>query len=89
MLENKLVEHCSPTLAGLKTANMFNYRFSSIGMLSRELEDANEKLNGKCVYVDILWFNGHRVLLYVYRKKTSGTGFFKTGSDEISPKIWI
>ena len=36
MLENKLIEHCSPTLAGLKTANMFNYRFSSIGMLSRE-----------------------------------------------------
>lgn len=57
MLENKLIEHCSPALAGLKTANMFNYRFTSIDMLSRELEGANEKLNEKGVYVDILRIN--------------------------------
>ena len=49
MLENKLVEHCSPALAGLKTANMFNYRFSSIDMLFAELQDVNQKLNGKGV----------------------------------------
>lgn len=27
MLEKCIIEHCAPTLAGLKTANMFNYKF--------------------------------------------------------------
>ena len=33
MLETMLIEHCSPALAGLKTANMFNYKFSSVDIL--------------------------------------------------------
>ena len=41
MLENKLIEHCAPALAGLKTANMFNYKFSSIDMFFWELQDVN------------------------------------------------
>ena len=86
MLENKLIEHCSPALAGLKTANMFNYRFTSIDMLSRELEDANEKLNEKGVYVDILRINEYRVLLYVYRKKRLEQDLLKPGVMEFLRK---
>lgn len=29
MLEKYLVEHCAPTLASLKTANLFNYSFDN------------------------------------------------------------
>lgn len=86
MLENKLIEHCSPALAGLKTANMFNYRFTSIDMLSREIEDANEKLNEKGVYVDILRINEYRVLLYVYRKKRLEQDLLKPGVMEFLRK---
>ena len=28
-MENYLIEHCSPTLASLKTANLFNYMYDS------------------------------------------------------------
>ena len=28
MLEKQLIEHCSPTLASLKTANLFTYRYA-------------------------------------------------------------
>ena len=27
MLERKVIEFCAPTLAGLKTAGLFNYKF--------------------------------------------------------------
>ena len=28
-LETQLVRECAPTLAGIKTANLFNYKYSS------------------------------------------------------------
>ena len=54
MLEQKMIEHCSPTLAGLKTANIFNYRFSSIDILLEEIQAENQKLNRKGVFIEIL-----------------------------------
>jgi predicted Zn-ribbon and HTH transcriptional regulator len=70
MLELKLIEHCAPTLAGLKSANLFNYEFSSIDTLMEELQQVNQKLNGKGVYIEILKTNPARcrAMLYVYRK---------------------
>ena len=82
MLENKLNEHCAPALAGLKTANMINYKFSSIDMLFWELQDVNEKLNGKGVYIDILRAKEDRVLLYVYRKERLERDLLKPGIPE-------
>ncbi|CVI64967.1 hypothetical protein NDGK_00036 [Clostridiales bacterium CHKCI001] len=69
MLELKMIEHCSPTLAGLKTANIFNYRFSSIDILLEEIQAENQKLNRKGVFIEILKIKDTQVLLYVYRKK--------------------
>jgi len=53
-LASDLVAHCSPTLAGLKTANLFGYRFSSREILARDVRAANIKLNPKGVFVEIL-----------------------------------
>ena len=36
MLEKGLIEHCSATLAGLKSANLFNHRFTSKGDVMTE-----------------------------------------------------
>ena len=69
MLEKMIVEHCSPALAGLKTANMFTCKFSSIDTFSGELLDIKRKLSGKGVFVEILRINGNRALVYVYRRK--------------------
>lgn len=67
MLEKMIIEHCAPTLAGIKTANMFSFRFSSERLLYAELEGANQKLNPKGVYIEILTLCPQRALIYVYR----------------------
>lgn len=49
MLESGIVAHCAPTLAGIKTANMFNYLPDDMEDLPREVQEENRKLNGKGV----------------------------------------
>lgn len=68
MLEKAIVEFCSPTLAGLKTAGMFGYPFQSERKLFEELEEANRKLNGKGVFIEVLKTKDSRALVYVYRR---------------------
>ncbi|MDO4305622.1 MAG: DUF3793 family protein [Eubacteriales bacterium] len=68
-MEKNIVKYCSPALAGLKTANMFSYRFESVDKLLAELYAANEKLNEKGVFVEILRISEAKALVYVYRKK--------------------
>ncbi|MCR5160204.1 MAG: DUF3793 family protein [Lachnospiraceae bacterium] len=68
MLDDKIVEHCAPALAGLKTANMFNYRYLDDRMLRDEIDQENRLLNPKGLYVRILRMSGGTALLYVYRK---------------------
>ena len=83
MLEKKMIIHCAPTLAGLKTANMFNYKFSSIDTFLNELRDSNDKLNRKGVYVEVLKIKENRALVYVYRKKRLENDLKKPGVREL------
>lgn len=68
MLENRLIEHCAPTLAGIKIANLFNYHFDSEAALSVELLEVNRKLNERDVYVEVLRWTENAALIYTYRK---------------------
>lgn len=68
MLESDIVAHCAPTLAGIKTANMFNYLPDDMEKLHQEIQEENCKLNSKGVYVEILRTGEKRALIYVYRK---------------------
>lgn len=70
MLEKGLIEHCSATLAGLKSANLFNHRFSSRRDVLDELEIVNGKLNRRGVFVDALRWRDGSVLIYAYRKNS-------------------
>lgn len=83
VVEKKIIEHCAPTLAGLKTANMFNCRFSSIDTLLKELQEVNEKLNRKGVFIEILKIKQSRALIYVYRKKRLENDLKKPGVEEL------
>lgn len=67
MSEELLVRHCSPTLAGLKTGNLFSYKVESIAGLKRQIEYMNNMLNSKGVYVCLLKLCGDRALIYVFR----------------------
>lgn len=66
-MEKGLIEHCAPTLAGLKSASLFNYFHEGEQIVRKELEEINEILNEKGVKVEILIWREKSVLVYVYR----------------------
>ena len=66
--ENLLIEYCAPTLAGIKTANLFTYHFSSEGVVLEELKTINLKLNMRGVFAVVLLWREDSALIYVYRK---------------------
>lgn len=82
-MEHKIVEHCAPTLAGLKTANMFNYQYSSCNSLEQEIRSANQTLNAKGVYVEKLKMGPSRALIYVFRKERLKKDLEKPGVREL------
>ena len=69
MLEAEIIAHCAPTLAGIKTANMFTYTPENREELYKEIEEENIKLNNKGVVVEVLRTSEYKALVYVYRKK--------------------
>ncbi len=69
MLEKMIVEHCAPTLAGLKMAGVFGYKIENELEFKKSILSVNEILNGKGVFVDVINRDSDRVLVYVYRKQ--------------------
>jgi len=67
LLEEKIVEHCAPTLAGLKTANMFNYPCADRDVLASDLAEVNDLLRGKGVCLTVLRYTQKNALVYVFR----------------------
>lgn len=82
-IEMDLIRECAPTLAGLKTANLFNYKFDTLANMHQELARINELLNVKGVYVKVLRKSMTRALLYVYRP----VRLAKDLSNELAMKI--
>jgi len=68
LLERHLIEYCSPTLASLKTANLFKHSFTSEEELHRQLEYLNLQLGEKGISLIELYRRGNKALIYVYRK---------------------
>lgn len=66
--EREIIRHCSPTLAGIKTGNLFSYPFSDYRHIINLIADWNNSLNIRGVYFKILKTTPHRILIYVYRK---------------------
>lgn len=67
MSEELLVRHCSPTLAGMKTGNMFNCKFVDTAELISCIRCWNRILVKKGLRVLPLRYNEDRALVYVYR----------------------
>ncbi len=67
MLEESIIRSCSPTLAGLKTGNIFCTGFKDGNEMKRSIRSINKKLCGKGVRVIPLRFRNCRALIYVYR----------------------
>lgn len=67
MPDEILVKHCSPTLAGIKTGNMFTYEFKSSTELRDTLRKWNRLLLCKGVRMLPLRYQNKRALIYLYR----------------------
>lgn len=67
MFEMLMVNHCSPTLAGIKTGNLFSYYFDCLNQLKNQISDVNYILNSKGVHVRLLRNTHNRALIYLYR----------------------
>ncbi|MEE0930716.1 MAG: DUF3793 family protein [Acutalibacteraceae bacterium] len=67
MSEELLVRHCSPTLAGLKTGNMFTVPYTSHNSIKENIRNLNKIMVPKGLCVIPLRFSNNRVLIYLYR----------------------
>ncbi len=69
-MERYLIEHCAPTLAGIKCGNIFTLkRHCACDMnIYSKLDSLNRELNEKNVFAHIISENEESILVYVYRK---------------------
>ena len=67
MLDKYLIQHSAPTLAGLKTANLFWYTREKEEVLEETLTPWREIFREKGLGLRVMKINGNRALLYVFR----------------------
>ncbi len=69
MSEELLIRNCSPTLAGLKTGNLFSCGCASKSDLIAEIRRLNKKLVPKGLRILPLRVQNGKALIYVYRPR--------------------
>lgn len=79
MLERSVIEHCSPTLASIKTGNLFTYKYESEEELWRSVEGFNETVKEKGVSLTVLRKSESKALIYVCRYSSLARDLKKPG----------
>lgn len=87
MSEELIIRHCSPTLAGMKTGNMFACPFSSEEDIKNSIRILNKKLIRKGLRILPLRYSNGRALIYVYRPKKLKQDLINTSASCILHKI--
>lgn len=67
MSEYLLINHCSPTLAGIKTGNLFTCDYSNKAELLCQIRQLNKTLVPKGLRLLPMRFQNRKVLIYLYR----------------------
>ncbi len=67
MCEQLIIRHCSPTLAGIKTANIFTCFYGNKEMLCREIRSLNGRLTVKGLCILPLRIDEKKAVVYVCR----------------------
>lgn len=67
MSEEMIIRHGAPTLAGIKTGNLFLCIFQDEEKFFAHVRGFNSKLNAKGVMLIPLRIRGNRVLVYIFR----------------------
>jgi hypothetical protein len=79
MLEKYLVSNCAPTLASLKTANLFSFRYNSIDEVYLAVDKWNKTFQNKGVELILLKVEKDYALIYVCRKARLQKDLNKSG----------
>jgi len=79
LLERYLIEHCAPTLASLKTANLFSLNFSSENNFDKQFNKWNCQLGKKGISLLLLHRYQQTALIYVYRRTRLQDDLRKSG----------
>lgn len=82
-----LVKHCSPTLASIKTGNLFNLQYTDKNGLTEQICKWNKELNNKGVSIDVLRYSKHKALIYVYRRNKLKEDFERIGVKDFLKNI--
>ena len=67
MSEELIIEHCSPTLAGIKTGSLFSVRVTEDTDINEEVRELNRMLRKKGLRVVPLKKTSEYALIYLYR----------------------
>ncbi len=67
MPEELVIRHCSPTLAGLKTGNMFTCTYETKAQLCKDIAELNRCLRKKGLSALPLKYKDSKALIYIYR----------------------
>ena len=79
MLEEYLIGNCSPTLASLKTANLFSMPYTSEEELTEQIAFWNAQMKEKGLSVILLRKRAATALIYVCRKARLQENILKPG----------
>lgn len=79
MIEKYLIEHCAPTLASLKTANLFTYYYENSSELQEHLDLWNDAFKDKGIELIVLKTQKNYALIYVCRKSRLQKDLNKSG----------
>ncbi len=72
MPDEVLIRHCSPTLAGIKTGNIFTCPCDSKESMIDEIREINHKIAARGLCLIPMKFSKGKVLLYLYRPDKLG-----------------
>ena len=65
MSEEMIIKHCAPTLAGLKTGNIFSASYDSEAELNHDIARLNDRIYHKNLKAVILRARSGRALIYI------------------------
>lgn len=67
MSEEMIIQHCAPTLAGMKTGNLFSCPYRTKEEIQNDIRRMNRLLGPKGVRILPMRYSKQRVLIYLYR----------------------
>lgn len=86
MLDRYLIEHCSPTLASIKTANLFSCSYAREEDLEKQIGTLNAMLENKGITLILLRKTDTAALIYVCRLERLAQDLKKPGVAEFLRK---